>query len=369
MLTGFVRQDANKKLIAPIDDMLSVSFTERINGRGTWQLDVGYGTETADVFLTGIGCGVVLNWDNTTVFSGCGNAIRRKNDEVVTVIGIDDTALLGDRIVEPHPTHPGLSTTTQQFDVRTGALSTILGEFVNVNMGPGAHPDRRIADFVLGADPAIGPTRTIKGRFQRLDELVHETATTNGIVFRALQNNQNQIVGTFRQMARVTGEVFSTVGFDVIDFEVSQRAASATRIIAAGDGEGTGRLTIRVARPMTGRFAGRRIEEFIDERTEDDVAVLTERATERLDEGSETISMKVVIDGADSFDYIVGDLATIEIDGVRADVPVYETKTTVRPDSVTRELHIGDHDRNDNTTGLARLATRSLTRIRNIERI
>lgn len=366
-MTGFVRRHAGKRLVAPIDDMHSLTFTERLNGRGTWQLDVGYGTATADVFLATTGSGIVAYWDGATMLSGYATAIRRKNNDVVTVVGIDDTALLGDRIVEPSPSN--LSTTFQAFDVRTGPVSTVLTGFINANLGPTAHPDRRLSGFVMDTDPAIGPTKTVKGRWQRLDELVHTVATGHDIAYRALQNDSNQIVGQFRQMTRVTGEVFSTVGYDVIDFEAQESAATATRMITGGDGEGKARLIVRSAMPMKGRFAGRRIEEFSDERSEDDIAVLTERSEERLTDAKEMVALKVTIDGADAFDYVVGDLAAIEIDGTRENLPVYESKTTIKPDSVTRELTIGDHDRNDNTTGLARLATRSLNRIRNIERI
>lgn len=344
-LDVYVR-DAAGRIVGMVDRerMLGLALELNHQDANTWLLDVDLSSRIAPLLLEP-GAGIVVVREAIVELSGDvwrRNRSRRAVDggfiNVLEVSGEDDTSTLKARMAYPDPALLGPPFTTQEYDVRTGPAESIMYDFVDVNAGPAAPADRRIANLVLGVDLGRGDTgagggggdfdvavtseRTGRGRFQSIHDLLREIAeaTRDNLGWRITQTltGPEKLFEVYEPADRSKTARFAEDIGNLAGFEYEEERPEATVVIAAGKGEGTARMFATATNGAAFERWGR-IEAFVDARDVDDADELQRRAEEKLAAmGSKT---KLAIEPRDTaalaygVDYRVGDLVTVVADG------------------------------------------------------
>lgn len=143
---------------------------------------------TADVQGLGLGGGIIVARDGTTVLSGTVTELVRTVDgdrDQVEIVVLDEIGRIGARRVYPDPTVEADGAQGDR-DVRTGPAGQVIAAYVDANAGPGALADRRIFGLEVGASTA-GVTITGRGRWDPLVSFCATLADRGDVGFRAVQ--------------------------------------------------------------------------------------------------------------------------------------------------------------------------------------
>jgi hypothetical protein len=335
-------RDASLRRQGEVDDFADLEAVRRWNDVGTWTITVDRRSPLADV-LRQPGAGILITRDDAVWMGGSWDKEQHSVEggkEVLTLSGKDDNVWLKRRLASPCPAEMLPPYTTQAYDVRTGVCSTILRQYVDVNLGPGSVSTRRHPLVTIGSDPAVGSTVTGRARWQLLLPLLQELATNGGIGFALAQ------VGTtwqFQTMAAVDSTAavkFSRELGNLAEFSYEGTAPEANYAFVGGGGEGTAR-TIYEKPDSASIAAWGRIEgELVDRRDTTVTAELAQAATEaQTDRGAKSILSATLVDTtqiAYGRDYDIGTKVTIELDNPGS--------TDVVRDLVRRVTLKGDED-------------------------
>lgn len=238
-----------------------------------------------------------------------------------TLAGPDMWDVLASRIAYPAPTTeppwaPG-------HDSRVGVASTVAVGFISDNVGPTALPARRVPGLVI-SDGYVGPFGWWSGRLQPLDELVARICADGGIVCRPTMTIDGGILITLGSVRdRRTIRVLSDQ-CDLTAIRQGVQPATATFVVAGGQGQLAAR-TFATAGTASGLA---RREAFYDVSALATAAEVQQAATSKLGQSAEmrVVQAQLVDYAATRWtfltDYDVGDLITVELDGVRYGVPV-----------------------------------------------
>lgn len=216
----------------------------------------------------------------------------------ITFTGISDDHVIADYLAWPQPSNSNPTTQTLSHDVRTGPAETLLHQYVNANLGPGAPTGRKITTLTMGANGARGPALTRKARFDNLGELLRDIALVGNLGFRVVQRGSGLVFETYEVQ-----DLSSEIRLDIRNGQlagqrVSISAPKATRVIVAGQEEGVNRQFVAVT-TSTSLAAeaewGRRIEVFKDQRNTNVTAELTQAGEEILaEDGFTKVSVQAV---------------------------------------------------------------------------
>ncbi|MER7109684.1 siphovirus ReqiPepy6 Gp37-like family protein [Streptomyces sp. NPDC000229] len=304
-------------------DLLTMDAEDIHNNVGTWKLSLNAEHPLAAVLSTP-GAGIIVTGPSDVLFSGpvtkTENAVTATDPlGTLTVEGVDDTIILADMLAWPEPTNGDASTQARAFDDRTDAAETLMHYYVNANCGPSAPTNRRRAGLIMGTNGARGAIVSKAARFQQLGELCKELAEPNGLGFRIVQRGSNLVFETYAVADRTKEARLGVVNNTLAGQRVSVSTPAKTRVIVGGDGDGSNRLFVPVdnADSIAAETDwGRRIENFIDERSSTDTAELTQKGTEALADGGTTVKAAQAVPMEDSAldfgrDWFLGDKVSV----------------------------------------------------------
>lgn len=289
---GIYIRDANLVRQAQVSIYESLDLTLKFNGAGAWTLDMPDG-DKADL-LRQVKAGIIVTKpDGTTLLSG--NVTSRETTwssegESFTCSGVDDNILLDRSDAWPEVTG---TFSAQDYDVRTGIAETIMRQYVNLNIGPGAIAARQVTGLTLAADLARGVATTGRARFDKLGDLLRELALfSNGMGFQIVQVGAGLQFQIYVPVDRSTTAKFGREFGNLIGYRLREAAPRANALVVGGGGEGAARVLLRLD-DATSIAKWGRIEEFVDRRDTTDTTELNQTLTERMSEMKETSGLEV----------------------------------------------------------------------------
>lgn len=335
-------RDANFTPQAAIEDYPTFTFVSRWNAVGTFVLPVPLDSLAIPALLANR-AGIIVLCDGQVVFSGpIRNRLRTNSSGVdqLVVSGVDDNFWLQARLAHPEPDQDAPDGSDHYapnvYDTRTGICSTVLTEYVDVNLGPSAIPRRQVPTLTLNTDMVLGSTIEGNGRWQPLLELLQRKAIESDptVTFQIRQNGTALEWSTSLPNDRTATVVFQAETGTLGDFDIERAGGEANFVFAAGAGAEADRL---IAEAENGEDAIRwgLIEEFLDRRDIGGIATLRQAAVAEVAQQAGIFRTDLqVIDTAGLAwltDYDLGDRVSVIVDGVRLTELVREVKVELGP--------------------------------------
>lgn len=342
---------------------------------GGWSLKINADDPMVDELKKpGSGIAILLDGSSTPAFSGYTTKIEYSKDADLAQYvfsGVDDSGLLASRVAHPQPgtSVPPYSSTA--YDTRTGVCSTIMRQYVDVNLGASAVAARKDTRVTSLADPLAGLTVTGNARYQPLDQLLNDLATQSGnIGYRIRQNGTNLEFQTYVPTDRSNEVIFSVENGTIQDYSYTAEAGSANYIYVGGQGEGTLR-TIQEGYDGDSIVRWTRKETFKDQRDTNDATTLSNSIAEELAAGSDiaTVSFtpKDIPQQTYWTHYRPGDKVTVMIDNVPFQEQIRQVECKLTQAGLTISPTVATPNNSDTLKIYDQLATQN-KRIKNLER-
>lgn len=301
---------------AQVDIYESAEIIARANDVGTWTLTMPTDTEAGQILVADTFARLEVAVDDRVWRSGPVTNIERTVDldgDMLEVAGVDDTVWLQRRLAHPQPGTAAPPYSTTAYDVHTGPTTTVLGELVNVNAGPGAIAARRVPGLTVPPPTAAGPTVTVNARWQNLLTIMQDTARAGGVIFDVVDLAFRAVIPTDRGVVFAAG--LETLGA----WRLTAPSPRANKIVVAGQGQGASRL-IREAQDAESVATWGLAETFVDRRDTAATADLDQAGAEALAAG--VTPMTVVFTPLDTEgqafgrDWNLGDTVTVMAGGL-----------------------------------------------------
>lgn len=355
-----------------IETFTKATLVPKWNNVGTFVLEGLVPAEATALGLLAPGAGIEAVRDGSTVLSGPFDRRHRKFSEdtnALTLSGVDDVVWLRRRLTHPAPlaaptgSPPVYGTAAR--DVRSGAISTLIRAYVDVNAGPGAAVARRVPGLTIGPDPVAGFVATVGARWWNLLDWVRLLAYYGQVGFRVVDLELDVYVPVDR-----SGEVvFSLELGNLKGFEFTSEAPDADYAYVGGQGEGIARAIVEDTDSAAVATWGRS-EVFVDRRDATTVAELGIAATKALADGAakDGISIAPVDTPGRAFgtDYNLGDKVKVVVEGEEVIDVIAEVTLTIGQDGEVIEPAIGNPNAFHAVKLFDRLAAAE-ARIRNLE--
>lgn len=366
----------NQDLIrsAQIDDYSSLSAVCRLNDVGTWELSLDYRAASVPELLAQ-GAGIEVRLDDFVILTGPVTAIKRDRSagaNTLSVSGVDDNVWLQRRVAHPQPASTAPPYDAQDDDSRDGVGSTIIWQYVNVNLGPGAISTRKLPTLTMADDPLVGATVSGRARYDVLLELIQDLAVAAGdLAFRIIQVDEGLEFQVYEPDDKSDSVVFSEGFGNISSYSYERTAPEYTYVYGGGDGEGAARTVVE-GQDTSGVATWGRIEKLVDARQQEDGPEVSQQIDTALAENSEKLSLDITpIDTTNlkyGTHYQLGDKVSVVVDGVIVTDLVRQVEialTASGPQKLTPVL--GTPGRNDLISLFT--AVRDLaSRTRNLER-
>ncbi len=316
----FIR-DGYGNRVSQLENYSSLTFVRRFNAVGTWSLN---STPDSLSMLTKSG-GIEVYRNGKPHFSGKVRRFHNESGLAMTASGKDDLMVVENQLAYPVPGGAPFST---DYDVRTGIAESIIKQFIDINIGPSALPDRRIPGFTIEIDYGRGLVVTGRARFDGLLELISSLAIKGEIGFRV----RNLIFETYIPEDKTGTIVFSEALGTLGDYTSDIEAGKANYIICGGSGEGSARTFVEGSNAEAVLEWGRS-ESFLDKGNTSSATELNSSISEELTKQKEKISITFTPLGTENMrpvdDFDVGDLVTYIENGVTTFHQVREMKTVL----------------------------------------
>lgn len=305
-----------------VDDYESLTCICRFNDVGTWELRLDRRSAAADA-LTARGAGIEVRRDDFVVMTGPVTRLKRDRSDrsnMLTVSGVDDNVWLERRLAHPQPASSAPPYSTSADDIREAIGSTVIWQYVNVNLGPGAIAPRRLPTLTMATDPLVGTSVKGTARYDVLLELIQKLAIAAGdIGFRIDQVDTGLVFQVYSPEDKTTSIVFSEGFANLSAFSYESQAPSYTYVYGGGAGEGVAREFSEGQDPAAVANWGR-IEKLLDAREQDDGPSVSQQISTALAENSEKLSLEITPVDTTNLSYGVhyklGDKVSAVIDGV-----------------------------------------------------
>lgn len=330
-------RDAALSLQAQIDDYQFFDAVVRFNDVGTWVLDMDASVKGASI-LQQDGAGIVLTRDDTTVLSGPVSLRERDfggdpDRNRLKLKGFSDDVWLSRRLAHPQPATSAPPYNSQAYDVRTGTCSTILRQYVDVNLGPSALGVRQVPGLVLGTDPGIGSSVTGRARWDPLLPFLQSLALVGGdIGFNVQQVGSGLQFNVFQPATRAVAVTFSTDIGNLSAFDWSEEAPRANYVFCGGSGTDTSRI-IQEGLDSGSIVRWGRIEEFRDRRDTSVSSELAQTISQELLNNQGAVTFAVSPIDLPQMTYLthygLGDVVTAIYDGVSVTNTIREVHITL----------------------------------------
>lgn len=378
----YVRDKDNNR-VGELDDYTDATFSPIYNDVGTWSVTLSRKSLQA-ANLTEPGSGIIVCRDDQVVFSGLQLFREHTSNETVdhvTVSGSTDEVWLLSRLVSPSPGQSTPPYDAQATDVRTGVASTVILQYVNVNLGPGSVAPRRKLDLTLSGDPVIGASVRGEARWDsNLLEFIRPLAITGGVGFRIVQSGTGLLFEVYAPTDRSDTIKFSRELGNLLGFQYSSRAPTGNYIYVGASGTGTSRIIKEFQDSTSIATWGRWEGPLVNEGSTSDSTAITQAANEALEQGQEQASLSFTSSEIESMryglDYFLGDTITVQLEDT---VTPYEesgqivdqirqVEIKLTPDKQTVTPSVGTGQRAD-VFRLLRAFRQMARRVNNIERV
>lgn len=314
-------RDQNYRLQGEMDEYTEATFTPVYNDVGSWELLISRSSDQA-VALTTPGWGIVAARDGNIVLSG---PIATRHHAVnadggtIKISGVTDDVWLKRRLVSPSPSESVPPYTVQASDVRNGIASTILGQYVNVNAGPGAVTPRRVTGLTIATDPLIGATVSGNGRWDNLLEFLQMLAITGAVGFRVVQVGTGLQFQVYAGTDR-TGTAKFSIGLGTLaSYEYESTAPTGNYAYVGGTGDGTARVMAEYPDSASIATWGRIEANLVNASDTANTTQLQQAGTDALKQGAEQTSLTLTPLERDGLrfgiDYQLGDTVSVQIEG------------------------------------------------------
>jgi hypothetical protein len=343
-------RDINRQRVGELDDYQLLEMVLKYNDVSTWRLQVNRRNRLVP-YLLDAGAGIIVYRNNVVQLSGYWTDQDHQRDlqtNTVTVSGVDDTGWLTRRLVYADPNDITPPYTVAQ-DVRTGQASEVIRQFVDENGGLSTAVARRIPGLFAGTNPAIGPTVTGTGKWQKLLPLCQELAAASEaqgtpLGFRIVQSGTDLLFDLYAPTDKTGDVVFSVERGNLAGFKYSRTAPTMTYAIVGGDGEGTARTFTDKANGALQAQWGRIEDDLIDARNGDTANEVSQAADQALAEGAGTTSLSVTPIDLDTQrygeHYGLGDKVTVLLDAIGPQVETVIADAEGQGTSVTTDYLI-----------------------------
>ncbi len=319
--------------------------------------------------------GIEIRRGADTVFSG--EIRKQKRTRQVSAnqyefTGYSDTDLLNRRVVSPQPsTAAGGPYNSQEYDTRTDLCSTVMIEYVDMNLGPSSIATRRDPRVTLAPDPLVGTTVTGNGRWQKLSTLINELSLQGGnIGYRIRQNDQDLEFETYEPEDLSDIVKFSLENGTLLEYEYEASAGELNYVYVGGGGEGTARV-IKEGQDGDAITRWGRTESFKDQRDTSVTADLNSSIAEELATGADTFIVEFEpsdIEDQQYFEhYQLGDIVTVNIEGQTFVEAIREVRCSLNQNGF-RATPIISTPNNQNTLKMFDRLTKQNRRLSNLER-
>lgn len=365
-------------------DLVGFSVVNRFNNVGTWEivlpadhvLGTALATPGAGIIVTHSDAGVLLSGPTTTV-----ETVAETSNPVGTVriSGVDDSAILAERLAYPTWTTDDVTMQTSSHDaVIAVKASTAMYTFVKHNLVTGIAPaSRAVANLVTATDTALGSVMTKRARFDILGQLLSEIAVIDGLGFDIKQKNNTLEFKVFTPTNRA-GEIRMDIQNNTLaSSSYGYGLPGLTHAIVAGQGDLEARQFIQVNTPESlaaQDLWNRRIEQFIDQRNTDVVDELTQAGLEALAESGATLTSVDVVPASDTtmrfgIDWNLGDTVTVVVGGQEVSAVVTQVALSVQADGVHIVATVGEPIGVNYDALIAKSQVSAMKRIDALERI
>ena len=372
--------DGTLALAGVCDVWTKLAVNLRHRAGGGWTLEVPADHDQADLFTEGARIAVWAPWSTTApLLSGpvTGLAAVSPNNtspSLLTVTGVDDTALLADRIVLPDPTSAMDDQGADAYWTYTGPAEGAIRTVVGANAGRTALDGRRICDNdpynrLAAPGSLLGTTRNARARFDNLLTLVNDLATIDNLAVRLYQ--PPGIPDLYLDVSATTDRsdsVLLSFGVGTLTAATTTVAApTVTNVLVAGGGEGEERVLLERSDPALAATWARRIEVLRDARDTSDLTEMAERGDETLADAAATAGLS--LDPMDlpgqqyGTHYGLGDTVRVQVAGATWTDIVTAVQIDVTADSgAVVKPSVGNPDTADVNTPAIYKRVRDLTR-------
>lgn len=317
-------RDNNYLRQGEIDDYESAKLSPVLNDVGSWSITIDARSPSA-AKLANPDWGIVAYRDGVEepICSGIWTEVRHRRDMdnwTIEIQGLTDEVWLVDRLVSPSPTEGVPPYTVQASDIRSGVASTVIRQYVDVNLGQGAVAARRKANFAVDADPVTGSTVRGEGRWDSdLLAFIQPLAESGGIGFRV-----RQVDASLKFQAFAVGDKSSIVKYSIDlgnleSYEYSRVRPRANYVYVGSTGSGTSRIVKEF--PDSAAIATwERIEgPLASEPSTSDATSLAQAGNDALAQNSEQVSLTFTPVETDTMRYGVhynlGDKISAQLEG------------------------------------------------------
>jgi hypothetical protein len=196
----------------------------------------------------------------------------------------------------------------------------------------------------------------VKARFQTLRDLLLPAVENAGLGITFSQEGSQIVCDVY--VPRTSPRVLSESGGMITDWRWSDANPTATRVVVAGQGDGTARVFRSLADTTAEAAYGDMVEVFRDARDADNTTLLDARAQETLDEGKAKFGFSLTLAETATFRYggtgvHVGDRVTVQLGfATRTDILREATISWTRDNGVEVTPLVGEiQDNPDRTLG------------------
>jgi len=354
-LTVEVRDpDLNRIGVITPKNLVGATFVTKFNNVGSWSIQLPSGDALGEL-LRQPGYGIILTGPNgETILSGPTLTARLEQTQTNTegdwlIEGVTDNVLLSERLAYPTPSTADVTAQSSGYDIRTGAAETVIKEYVNVNLGPGAATGRDVTGLTVETDEARGGTVFANARFDQIQELIYNLAQVGGIGYLLKQVNGGLEFSVFEPVDRSADIRMDIQNRKLSSSIYSYGTAKVTRAIVGGRGEAENRIFAERSNSESLQAEttwNRRIEKFVDARQSEDLDELNTAGDELLvDEGKTIVEMSVT--PADEgnmvygIDWFLGDTVTVVANDIEEKAVVTEVGIQIGDDGVRIGATVG----------------------------
>lgn len=368
-------RDNDNLLIERLDNWTDLTAIRRFNRTGSWNLEVPKDQNVTRLITPQTG--IIIQCDGETVFSGPGGVDFNETKNSIQMAGTCDNVLLE---TPARPT-PSLNNGPypDAYDVTTGVASTIMRSLVDRNIGPSAPSDWKIPTLILAADPLLGSTITARARFDPLQTLLYELASTpiaTGLGFQILHKDivGNAIEFSIYQPRDLSSDtIFSVELRTAEDYEHRYQTPPANYfIVGGGDAFGLDRTVVEGGDTTNIALVGRRVAQFVDRRGVESPSELTQELAELIAGAVTVDTINIIPNDVPSLPYKdtwdLGDLVTAVVEDTSYPRLIREIEYDFSPENglIIKPLVADPFGSTDDVE--ARYASTLANRISNIER-
>jgi hypothetical protein len=380
-LTVEVR-DANLVRLGQLlpEDLVGFQAVLRKNDIGSWKCTLPVGHRLAEQ-LRLPGAGIIVSFAQGTLLSGPTTSVITNQsiddyEGTYEISGVDDSVILKERLAYPTPSTADVTAQTTAYDVRTGAASDVMKEYVNVNIGAAAPAARRVPQLSIDETEPLGPTVTGSARFETLQELLTALADVSDLGFTVEQVGSNLKFQVYEPVDRSANVRLDLQNGRLNKSEYAYSQPLVTRTIVGGSGDAEARVFIErsSADSLDAEAAwNRRIEIFNDSRSTTDLTELQQAGDEVLANDGKTI-VSVSISPSDDqtmlfgVDWNLGDKVTVVVGPVELVSVVTEVGVLISADGVRVGATVGEPRTLDYETQILTRQKQQTSRISQLER-